>query len=337
MRVASISEFGNPVDVLTIEDVEKPVPGPGEVLVRMIAAPVNPSDLMTIQGTYGKTPQLPFTPGYEGVGVVESSGGGLLAKMMVGKRVAVGCRDGGGWGEYIALPFKQVVPVDSKIPDDQAATFFVNPITAFVLTQRVLAVPPGAWLLQTAAGSALGQMVVRLGKRFGFKTCNIVRRAEQVDELKAAGADHVIVFDAENHESAVLTEMVNEVCGGAGGGGVPYIIDPVGGRLGSAVIDCLGLGGQMIVFGTLSDDPLQFSSRKLMTVRASLHGFWLPRYMEQLGLLAKIKLIRAVGKLAADGTLATKIGRRFELADVAAAASADGRSGKTILTIGASL
>lgn len=331
MRVASINKFGNPAEVLAIQDADKPSPGPGEVLVRMLAAPVNPSDVMTIQGTYGKQPALPFTPGYEGVGVVESSGGGLLAKMMVGKRVAVGCRDGGGWGEYIALPFKQVVPVDSKIADEQAATFFVNPITAYVLTQRVLSIPPGAWLLQTAAGSALGQMVVRLGKRFGFKTCNIVRRPEQVDQLKAAGADQVIVFDADNHEPGVLADMVKEVCGGDG---VKHIIDPVGGRLGSAVIDCLGLGGQMVVFGTLSDDPLQFSSRKLMTMRASVHGFWLPRFMDQLGLLAKLKLIRAVGKLAADGTLATKIGQRFELSDVANAATSSSRDGKTLLTIG---
>ena len=330
MRVASISEFGRPAEVLSVQDVEKPTPGPGDVLVRMIASPINPSDLMTIEGTYGKQPGFPFTPGYEGVGVVESSGGGLLAKMMVGKRVAVGCRDGGGWGEYIALPFKQVVPVDSKVPDDQAATFFVNPITAFVLTRRLMQIPAASWLLQTAAGSALGKMVIRLGNKFGFKTCNIVRRPEQIDELKAIGADQVVVFDADNHEPTALAEMVKEVCGNDG---VPYAIDPVGGKLGSAIVDCLGLGGQMVVFGTLSDEPLEFSSRKLMTVRASLHGFWLPRYMERLGLLAKIKLIKAVGKLVADGTLATKIGQQFELADVADAVSAGSQDGKTLLTM----
>ena len=330
MKKLSIASFGKPYDVLSVIESPDPQPKLGEVCVRMRVTPINPSDLMTIRGTYGKKPPLPFTPGYEGVGVVEASGGGLLAKMLVGKRVAVGCRDGGGWAERVVLPFKQVVPLNARIPDEQAAMFFVNPITAFVLTHRALSIPAGEWLLQTAANSALGRMVIRLGQRNGFKTCNIVRREAHVAELKKLGADEVLVFDPQNGADS-LTERVRAVCGSDG---VKFAIDPVGGAVGSAVIGCLGLGARMIVFGTLSDDPLKFSSRELMTIRGRLEGFWLPRYMEQLGLLGKLKLIRTVGKLVADGTLASAVGETFGIDDIGAAvnhAESPERSGKTLL------
>ncbi|MDA1013390.1 MAG: zinc-dependent alcohol dehydrogenase family protein [Planctomycetota bacterium] len=333
MNKVTFAAFGEPQDVLSVVESSNPEPKSGEVRVRMLAAPINPSDLMTIRGTYGKRSNLPFTPGYEGVGVVEASGGGMLAKMLVGKRVAVGCRDGGGWSEQVVLPFKQVVPLDSRIPDEQAAMFFVNPITAFVLTHRALRIPAGEWLLQTAANSAVGRMVIRLGQRTGFKTCNIVRREDQVKSLKAIGADEVIVFDPRK-DSAGLSDRVRAACGSDG---VRFAIDPVGGPMGSAVIGCLGLGARMMVFGTLSDEPLAFSSRALMTIRAGVEGFWLPRYMEQFGLLAKLKLIRAVGKLVVDGTLAADVGEKFNLKDIVAAveaAESSGREGKVLLTFG---
>ena len=89
MKAAQFDQFGEPADVLRVRDIEPPQPKPGELLVRMLLSPINPSDLMTIRGVYGKQPKLPCTPGYEGVGIVEASGGGLLGKLLVGKRVAL--------------------------------------------------------------------------------------------------------------------------------------------------------------------------------------------------------------------------------------------------------
>ncbi len=197
MRAIVFEEFGEPAEVLRIKEVPLPVPKPGEVRVRMLASPINPSDLMTVRGTYGKRPTLPATPGYEGVGIVEASGGGLLGKFLLGKRVAVMNRQTGNWADYAVIPAKQAIPLSSQLPLEQAAMFFVNPATAYVMTREVLQVPKGGWLLQTAAGSALGRMVIRLGKHFGFTTINIVRRPEQVDELKSLGADEVLVFDGQ--------------------------------------------------------------------------------------------------------------------------------------------
>src|SRR5206468_1289394 len=101
------------------------------------------------------------------------------------------------------VPVKQVVPAPQELTDDQVAMFFVNPATAVILTRYVLQVRPGAWLLQTAAGSALGRMVIRLGRREGFRTINVVRRREQADEILRAGGDAVICTADESIEEKV--------------------------------------------------------------------------------------------------------------------------------------
>src|SRR5947209_19463655 len=103
-----------------------PEPKSGEVRVRMLASPINPSDVLTVRGQYGKQPPLPATPGFEGVGVVEA-GSGLLARRVMGKRVAVLNSGGGNWQEHVVIPARQAVPVPEDLDDSQAATFFVNP------------------------------------------------------------------------------------------------------------------------------------------------------------------------------------------------------------------
>ena len=334
MKSVQFDQFGEPSAVLQLRDVEPPQPKPGEVLVRMLLSPVNPSDLMTIRGVYGKLPKLPCTPGYEGVGIVEASGGGLLGKLLVGKRVALLNGINGNWQERTTVLAKQAVPLPSSLPNEQGATFFVNPTTAFAMTRRVLNVPAGDWLLQTAAASELGKMVIRLGLRFGFQTLNVVRRTEQRAALLAVGAKDVIVFDPTQQPLEVLRNEVHRLTGGRG---VRFAIDSVGGATGSAVVKCLAPSGRLLVYGTLSPEPLSFSPRDLMTPGASVEGFWLARWMPRLSLFAKIKLIRTVSALIQNGTLSSSIGDVFSMdrvADAARAAESSGRTGKVLLRIG---
>ena len=333
MKSVQFEQFGDPASVLQFRDVEVPQPKSGELLVRMLLSPVNPSDLMTVRGVYGKLPKLPCTPGYEGVGVVEASGGGLLGKLLVGKRVALLNGINGNWQERTTVLAKQAVPLPKSLPAEQGATFFVNPTTAFAMTQRVLAVPAGDWLLQTAAASELGKMVVRLGRRFGFKTLNVVRRAEQAETLKSLDADAVVVFDPAKQSADELRAEVLRV---AGERGVRFAIDPIGGATGSAVVKCLAPNGRMLVYGTLSPEPLSFSPRDLMTPGASIAGFWLARWMPQLSLIAKVKLIRTVSGLIQEGVLTSQIGEVFPLdriSDAVRAAETSGRAGKVLLRL----
>src|SRR3712207_3180294 len=114
VRAVVFEQFGEPVEVLDVREVAKPEPGPGQVRLRMLASPVNPSDLLTVRGLYGRLPHLPATPGFEGVGVVDAAGPGLLRwlrRLSPGKKVAALNAAGGNWQEYVVLPAQQVVPV----------------------------------------------------------------------------------------------------------------------------------------------------------------------------------------------------------------------------------
>src|SRR5947209_15651028 len=119
MKAIVCEKWGNPEEVLQVRDVPEPVPGRGEVRVRMIASPINPSDLLTVRGEYGRRPELPATPGFEGVGVVEAAGPGLLGRWRLGRRVAVLNSQAGNWQEYVVVPALQVVPISPRVPDEQ--------------------------------------------------------------------------------------------------------------------------------------------------------------------------------------------------------------------------
>jgi NADPH:quinone reductase-like Zn-dependent oxidoreductase len=331
MKAAIFDRFGAPEEVLHVREVPLPEPGRGQVRVRMIASPLNPSDLLVVRGEYGKLPTLPATPGFEGVGVVDQSGGGLLALvrgLKPGKRVAVLGAGGGNWAEYVVVPARAAVPLPDDIPDEQAATFFVNPASAVVMTRHVLNVPPGEWLLQTAAGSALGRMVIRLGKHVGFRTINVVRRREQAEELQRAGADAVINTAEESIPQRVraLTE----------GRGVKYAIDAVGGETGTGVIQALGAGGRMLVYGTLSREPMTLDPRLLMVGGKSVEGFWLSEWVRGQRPPTMLRLFGTIRGLMRAGVLTSEVGATFPLDEVqkaAAQAGQPGRQGKVLLRL----
>ncbi len=328
MKAVVLDSWGDPEKVLQVREVPAPKPGRGQVRVRMLAAPINPSDLLMVRGEYGRQPTLPSTPGFEGVGVVEE-GSGILAWRVKGKRVAVLNSGGGNWAEQVVIPARQAVPVPDALTDEQAASFFVNPASALVMTRQVLNVPAGAWLLQTAAGSALGRMVIRLGKTEGFRTLNVVRRREQVEELKRLGADAVI---ATNEEP--LVERVRALTNGEG---VRYAIDAVGGSTGSDAVKALGRGGRLLVYGTLSAEPMAVDPRALMDGQKRIEGFWLSEWVRSQGPLRMLMLFRQIGRLLREGVLSSEVGTTFPLDEVQAAvrlAATPGRQGKVLLKIG---
>jgi NADPH:quinone reductase len=324
-RALVFDQLGDPALVLKVKDGPLPTPGGGEVRVRMLAAPINPSDLMFIQGIYGRRPELPATPGFEGAGIVEEAGPGLLGRMRVGKRVAVLHGLGGTWQEHAIVPARQVVPVPSALPDEQVASFFVNPATALIMTKSILRIPRGRWLLQSAAGSALGRMIIQLGKHYGFRTMNVVRRREQAEELKALGGDAVICTQNEQIE-----ERVRELTKGEG---VPYAIDCVGGDTGSALVRSIGQRGRMIVYGTLANEPLNFDSRILLTGQKKLEGFWLSEWTREQGTVTMLRLFRKLAALLTKRVIATETGKSFSIEQYAEAtklAAEPGHKGKIL-------
>ncbi|HEV3238098.1 MAG TPA: zinc-dependent alcohol dehydrogenase family protein [Gemmataceae bacterium] len=330
MKAVVFDRFGPPEEVLQVKDVPEPgEPEAGQVRVRMLASPINPSDISYVRGQYGKRPNLPATPGFEGVGIVEAAGSGLLARRVRGKRVAVLNSGTGNWQEKVIIPAQQAIPVPKDLPDEQAAAFFVNPASALAMTQYVLKIPRGAWLIQTAAGSALGRMVIRLGRHYGFRTINVVRRREQGEELLKEGGDDFISIADDSIPDRVRT-ITN-------GQGVPFALDPVGGATGTGVLQSLGKGGRMLLYGTLSGEPIQIDPRVLIVGQKKVEGFWLSEWMPSQGIVTKLGLIRRIGKLFRQGIVTSEIGATFPLENINEAvklAQTAARQGKILIRIG---
>ncbi len=328
MKAAVFERFGEPAEVLQVRDVPEPHPGPGEVRVRMILSPVNPSDMLVVRGRYGVLPSLPSTPGFEGVGVVDEVGAGLLGRLVQGKRVLAINSAGGNWAEYAIIPARQARPIAADIPDEQAAAAFVNPTTVLALVRHVLKVRRSEWLLQSAAGSTLGRMVIKLGRHDGFKTLNVVRRPEAIDELKALGGDAVI-----SSSDGPIDEQVRRI---VGPDGVRHAIDPVGGDTGAALFRSLAPEGRLILYGTLSGEPIPVDPRLVISGQRTIEGFWLGHWMRARSIPASLLVFREVASMIRKGVLASEIGRTYSLAELGNAvreADTVGRHGKVLLRL----
>jgi NADPH:quinone reductase-like Zn-dependent oxidoreductase len=354
MQSARIHAFAADPSDIRIEDVPTPEPGPGQVRVRMLMSPVNPSDFHYVRGTYYRAlermqwnqlrtsadPRVWFDPGHrvecpappyslggEGVGLVEASGGGWLARRLVGRRVAIaGGPPHGLWQEHAVVDARRAVPVDARLPDEQAAMYLANPVSAYVMIHRVLNVPRGGWVLVTAAGSALGQSVVRLGRRDGFRTLCVVRSGTHTAALRALGADAVVETDRE--------DLVATVARLTAGRGVGCALDCVGGPLGSAVVRCLGIDGRLLLYGTLADQSIELAPRDLMMPLAAVSGFYLGNWLAAQSPLTLLGVLRTVQRLTAEGVFHTEVGATYPLEQVAAAVAASlepGRRGKVLL------
>lgn len=328
MKAVVFERFGEPAEVLQVREVPTPEPGPGQVRVRMIASPVNPSDLLVVRGRYGVLPTLPATPGFEGVGVVDRAGRGMLGRLVLGKRVVAINDRGGNWAEYAVINARQARPVPDDLTDEQAASFFVNPATALAMVRHVLRVPQGEWLVQSAANSNLGKMIVRLGRHDGIRVLCVVRRREAMAELEPLRPDAVIAAT-----DGPIEEQVRRIVGDAG---VRFALDPVGGAIGTGIFRSLAAGGRLLVYGSLAEEPLQIDSRRLIAGQRTVEGFWLGHWIRGRSIPQNLALFREIGRLIRAGVLASAPGPRLPLAAIADAArqsEVPGKPGKVLLTL----
>jgi NADPH:quinone reductase-like Zn-dependent oxidoreductase len=237
--------------------------------------------------------------------------------------------NGGNWAEFAVIPARYARPIPDDLSDEDGATFLVNPATALAMVRHVLAVPRGAWLLQSAAGSTLGRMIIKLGRHDGFKTLNVVRRREAVDELKAVGGDAVISSD-----QGPIDEQVRQI---AGRDGVRYAIDPVGGETATQIFRSLGDDGRLVLYGSLSGEPFQVDPRLVITGNRMVSGFWLGQWLRERSLLGALATLREVAALIRQGVLRSEIRKTYPLAEIQAAAReavTPGQQGKVLLTLG---
>ena len=188
-----LNSTGPPAEVLELQPQSRRVPGPGEVLLRMQAAAINPADLNFIEGTYGTKPNLPCVPGMEGVGLIEELGAGVT-DLTVGSAV-LPLLAPGNWATWRVLPAHLVHGLPVGLDFQQAALLRVNPATAWGLLHAAGTLEAGAWVVQNAASSAAGHCVIQLAGSLGLRTLNFVRRRESVAVCEALGGDLVFVDD----------------------------------------------------------------------------------------------------------------------------------------------
>jgi NADPH:quinone reductase-like Zn-dependent oxidoreductase len=235
-------EFGSPENVLKVEDRSIESPKDNEVLVRMSARPINPSDLIPIRGAYSHRISLPNIPGYEGVGVVEDAGP-LVSKNLIGKRV-LPLRGEGTWQEYVKTSAEFAVPIPDSIDGFTASQMYINPVTAWVTCTEVLKLRADDVLLVNACGSSIGHIFVQLSKILGFRLIAVTRNNKYTEDLLHLGASYVIDTSA-----VPLYETVMELTNGRG---ADAAIDSVGGPAGNDLAFCVHPNGNFLTIGLLS-------------------------------------------------------------------------------------
>jgi NADPH:quinone reductase-like Zn-dependent oxidoreductase len=332
MQSVVADTLGEPSEVLHVQTRPIPDPGPGQVRIRVAAVPVHASDLHTIRGRYGFTPEFPTVPGIESVGVIDEIGSGTEG-LATGQRViTVGVT--GTWQEYVVADAGQVLPVPTGMSNSTAAQLLANPLTAVILTGDELDVRAGEWLLQTAAGSTVGQSVIQLGAHVGFKTLNVVRRRSAVEDILAMGATAVICTEDEK-----LRERVAEI---AGQDAVSKAIDCVSGEVGAEVSRALAPHGELIVYGALSThrqtDPdkltIPIFARSLIYETKTVRGFWLFRWFTETQKDRMAATINRTVQLVDDGVLRVPEGQPIPVEKFSEAvylAEAPAHGGKPLL------
>src|SRR5256885_11099983 len=293
---------GNPAEVLRIVDLPLPDPRPNEVVVKMAAAPINPADLNSIEGKYPIKAPLPATPGMEGAGAVIEVGS-EVRDLTVGTQVILP-HNFGTWREIAVIAADKLVAVPKEIEPIQAAMLKVNPITAWRMVHDFVQLRPCDWLIQNAANSGAGQCVIQIARELGYKTVNVVRRPELVDQLRSLGGD-VVLVDGEN--------LRDEVAAATGKAPIRLALNAVGGESGLRVAKCLASDGTMVTYGAMSLQPLCIPNGMFIFKNLRFTGFWVNKWYEAATPEERAKTFAPLFEMAKRGLLRTKVEKTYAL------------------------
>jgi trans-2-enoyl-CoA reductase len=319
---AVYERHGNPADVLRVESLPWPKPGAGEAIVKMRAAPINPADLNQIDGKYPIRAELPATPGFEGAGVVVDLGANVT-NITAGELVILP-HNVGTWREAVAVKADELVVVPAGIEPVHAAMLKINPMTAWRLLHDYVDLQKGDWLIQNAANSAAGRAVIQIAHELGYKTVNVVRRAELIDELRAEAGD-VVLVDGENLRDEVKAET--------SGAPIRLGLNAVGGESALRLANCLAPESTLVTYGAMSLQPLKIPNGLLIFKDLRFRGIWINKWYDNATKQERMEAFRALFEMAKRGLLQTKVEKAYPLSAAKAAvthAAQGKRSGKII-------
>lgn len=312
-----------PQDVIQVIEFDKPLLESGQVLVEVLAAPINPSDLLILTGQYGTLPPLPSVGGNEGVGRVLELGPDVQGPS-VGQTVLLPVGSG-TWTTHLVAKAEKLIPLPSDADPQQLAMMAINPPTAALLLSEFVSLEKGDWIIQNAANSGVGEYVVQLAKLRGYKTINVVRRESATAGVQELGGD-VTLVDGED-----LAQRVAEATGGTP---IKLGLDAVGGEATLRLASSLEENATLVVYGAMSGQPITVSAQSLIFRNITLKGFWLAKWFQKASQQQVMTVFGELTQLIATGQLRSSIHATYnidQIQEAIAAASQGQRKGKILI------
>lgn len=323
--IKSLYEQRGPVpqDVIGAVPFDVPEPAAGQAVVAVLAAPINPSDVLMLTGGYGILPPLPAVGGSEGVGRIVAVGEGV-SHLKEGQTVLLPAGSG-TWASHLVADAKRLVPLPPGADAQQLSMLTVNPATASLMLSEFVDLQPGDWVIQNVANSGVGGYLTQLAKLRGLRTVNIVRREAAAAVVRADGGD-VVLVDGDD-----LAKRVKDAVSGAP---IRLGIDAVGGKATNRLAMCVSEGGTVINYGLMSGEPCVVSPQSFVFNDLTLRGFWLAKWFKVASRDAQMALYGELTKLIATGQLKARIHATFpveQIKDAVAAAATGERDGKILV------
>jgi NADPH:quinone reductase len=318
VKAIRVKEFGGP-DALQLEEVPTPRPGPGEVLVRLHAAGVNPVETYIRAGTYARLPELPYTPGNDGAGVVDQVGADV-SEFKPGDRVYTAGSISGTYAEFALCKKEQAHPLPANVSFAQGAAMGTPYATAYRgLLQRAGA-EPGEIVLVHGASGGVGTAAVQLARAHGLRVFGTAGSDEGFKLVREQGAHEVFDHRAPDHFEKVMKTT--------DGHGVDVILEMLANVNLGRDLTILAKAGRVVIIG--SRGPVEINPRDTMQRDADVRGMILPNTPPSEMVSIHAALVAGLE----NGTLHPVIGKEFPLADAAAAHKAvmeSGAMGKIVL------
>lgn len=306
------------MEISIVKHENSGVLAPGKVAIDVLAATINPADLLTLEGRYGVRPKRDYVPGSECVGIVSAIADDVTS-CAVGDLVipmGIGC-----WREQIISDARALIRLPQGTNIDQAAMLKANPATALVMLNEIADLAAGEWILINAANSAVGQNLIRLARARGICTAAIVRRKEAAAIVEELGSNLVIVDDGSSPYSLPEQAVAR------------LAFDAIGGmqtaRLGAALAD----GGTVVTYGLLSGEAPQILAHDLVFRDVTLRGFWLSRWFTQSDPAHISSTYAELVRLLEQGQVGAEVEAHYLLQDFreAIAHASQSRNGKILL------
>ncbi|WP_300608188.1 NADPH:quinone oxidoreductase family protein [Trebonia sp.] len=307
MKAWHVSRYGEPQDVLELAEVARPVPGPGQLLVRVLAAAANFPDALLCRGTYQVRPPLPFCPGVELCGEVAKTGADVGGFSPGDRVIGATVLPHGAFAEYAVMDAATAMPAPAGLDDAEAAPFHVTYQTGWFGLHRRARLAAGETLLVHAAAGGVGSGAVQLGKAAGARVIGVAGGPRKASVVRELGADVVVDRHSED-----FVAVVKDVTGGRG---ADVVYDPVGGEAFLRSTRCIAFEGRILVVGFASGDIPAAALNHALVKNYSILGLHWGLY-RQRDPSAVRDCHAELSRLAAAGVIRPLISERLTLDDV---------------------